>query len=305
MLTMKVLCLLLLHLVFVTPDEKICLDPDKNGYSIITCGAPGRDGPPGLRGPNGEKGEKGDPGLPGPPGKNGKPGSNGEQGPPGPQGDRGLPGPPGEQGIVGPPGEKGETGAPGTPGTPGVAGPEGAKGEKGDIGPPGPPGPQGERGESALPVIESIKLQVTALDGRLRDLQAIVEKQGNAFAFLKGGARYGNKIYIYNDKEMTYFDAKAICTKAGGQLASPRNDAENEAIFSIRKQNNRHAFMGINDMQTEGTFRYPSGDVISYTNWGPNEPNNVDGKEHCVEIRDTGKWNDENCAEKRHSVCEF
>ncbi|XP_077323739.1 uncharacterized protein LOC143958154 [Lithobates pipiens] len=95
---MKVLCLLLLHVALVTPATQICQNPDENAYSIITCGAPGKNGLPGMNGSNGAKGEPGPPGL------------QGITGPPGVKGDRGANG---EQGLQGPKGEKGDSMGPG------------------------------------------------------------------------------------------------------------------------------------------------------------------------------------------------
>ncbi|XP_073453305.1 collectin-43-like [Aquarana catesbeiana] len=307
----KVLGLLLLHVALVTPGTQICQDPDENAYSIITCGAPGKNGLPGINGLNGEKGESGEPGLTGPPGKTGQTGPRGEQGPAGPKGetgDRGTSGPPGLQGVAGPPGAKGErgaNGATGAPGTQGVAGPTGPKGERGSSGPSGPPGPKGERGDSVAPAIEKLKLQMAGMDIRIRDLQSNLEKQGKALSFTKEVTRSGNKFYIINGVEATYSEARTSCANGGGQLAVPRTPEENQVIFSLRKQVNQHTFMGINDLQKEGDFRDLSGEAIKYFNWRAGEPNNRRGNEHCVEIWDDGRWNDENCSSKRLFVCEF
>ncbi|XP_077323766.1 mannose-binding protein C-like isoform X2 [Lithobates pipiens] len=242
---MKVLCLLLLHVALVTPGTQICKDPDENAYSIITCGAPGKNGLPGLNGANGAKGE---------------------------------PGPPGLQGIAGPPGAKGDRGANGEPGL---------------------QGPKGERGDSMGPAIESLKLQISGMDSRLRDLQANFENQE------KDIARSRNKNYILNRFEVTYDEAKTICASGGGQLAVPRTQEENQAIFSLRKKVQMHTFMGINDLQYEGDFRDLSGQVIRYFNWRAGEPNNLRNNEDCVEMWDDGRWNDENCASKLFFICEF
>ncbi|XP_073453221.1 mannose-binding protein C-like [Aquarana catesbeiana] len=251
---MKLLGLLLLHVALVTPATQICQNPDENGYTIIKCGAPGKDGLPGLNGSNGAKGE------------------TGKQGPPGLQG---------------------------------IAGPPGPKGERGDNGEQGPQGPKGERGDSMGPAIENIKLQMTALDSRLRDLQSNLEKQEKVFSFGKEIARSSNKIYIMNRLEVTYDEAKTICASGGGQLAVPRTQEENQAILSLRKKVQTHTFMGINDIQIEGNFRDLSGQVITYFNWRAGEPNNLNNNEDCVEMWDDGGWNDENCASKRFFVCEF
>ena len=41
-----------------------------------------------------------------------------------------------------------------------------------------------------------------------------------------------------------------------------------------------------------------------YTNWAPDEPNNDNEDEECVEmIPETGGWNDNNCVATRPFVC--
>ena len=41
------------------------------------------------------------------------------------------------------------------------------------------------------------------------------------------------------------------------------------------------------------------------TYWNSGEPNNYKGKEDCVEMASSGKWNDLICAQKHHYVCEM
>ncbi|XP_077323360.1 mannose-binding protein C-like isoform X2 [Lithobates pipiens] len=250
----KVLGVLLLHVTLVTPATQVCYDSDENAYSIITCGAPGKDGLPGINGTDGERGQRG------------------ETGPAGPQG------PPGSNGLAG------------------AAGPPGPRGEQ------GPPGAKGERGDSANAALENLKQQILNLERRL---QSELDQQKKAFAYLKGGARSGNRIYVSNGAIGTYDEAATNCRNAGGQLASPQNLAENNAILTVRNQIGKDAFLGISDKQTEGTFKYLNSVVISYRNFDSGEPNNRGKNEHCVLIRSNGKWNDYIC-EKRHLViCEF
>ncbi|XP_077323752.1 pulmonary surfactant-associated protein A-like [Lithobates pipiens] len=146
---------------------------------------------------------------------------------------------------------------------------------------------------------------MTVLDSRMRDLQANLENQAKVFSFGKDIARSRNKNYILNRFEVTYDEAKTICASGGGQLAVPRTQEENQAIFSLRKKVQMHTFMGINDLQYEGDFRDLSGQVIRYFNWRAGEPNNLRNNEDCVEMWDDGRWNDENCASKRFFICEF
>ncbi|KAF7247294.1 Pulmonary surfactant-associated protein D [Varanus komodoensis] len=67
---------------------------------------------------------------------------------------------------------------------------------------------------------------------------------------------------------------------------------ENTAIQQIVARHNKAAYLGMDDIQAEGTFAYLSGDPIGYTNWANGEPNNAGSKENCIEMYLDGKWND-------------
>ncbi|XP_056423932.1 pulmonary surfactant-associated protein D-like [Hyla sarda] len=207
----------------------------------------------------------------------------------------GLPGTHGKNGLNG---EKGERGPIGPAGPPGLDGRPGPKGEQ------GPQGVKGERGDSGASVLEALKLQLGLLDGRIMKMQSNLVSLRKAFALYKGVKIAGDKIYISDGTQAVYDVAKSTCTMAGAQLASPQNSDENQAVLAIRTQYGVSPFLGINDIMTEGTFRYSNGEVISYTNWAPNEPNQS-GAENCVEMYETGKWNDRSCGEKRLVICEF
>ncbi|KAG6935572.1 surfactant protein D [Chelydra serpentina] len=115
----------------------------------------------------------------------------------------------------------------------------------------------------------------------------------------------GEKIFKTEGSEGNFETSKATCSQAGGLLASPRNSAENSAIQQIAARHKKLPFLGINDIQTEGTFRHLNGEALGYSNWASNEPNNSEGIEDCVEVHSSGNWNDRSCAEKRLIICEY
>ena len=52
-------------------------------------------------------------------------------------------------------------------------------------------------------------------------------------------------------------------------------------------------WIGVNDIDEEGTFVSTDGSVLTYTNWKTGEPNDYGSGEDAVVIRsDTGLWND-------------
>ncbi|KAJ7324378.1 hypothetical protein JRQ81_017398 [Phrynocephalus forsythii] len=137
----------------------------------------------------------------------------------------------------------------------------------------GPPGPPGEKGDQAH--------------------------------LFPSGKSVDGKIFKTDGSQGSYEASKATCFQAGGQLASPRSSAENAAVQQIVSRHNKAAYLGMNDIQTEGTFMYINGSEVRYTNWANEEPNNAGGKEDCIEIYLDGKWNDRSCTERRLIVCEF
>lgn len=242
-------------------------------------------------------------GLPGLNGRDGRDGASGAKGDPGSQGLPGVPGTPGLRGNTGPPGKVGPKGNQGDKGENGIQGMPGLKGDRGNSGPPGVPGPKGDKGYSDS-VIETLRAKVNNMEAELRHLKLNMAMQKKALVFSKGTSA-AEKLYVTNGEEATYEDAKATCTKAEGQLASPRNDAENKAISILSLQYNKPVVLGIDDKQNEGTFKYLNNEKIVFSNWKPGEPNNDNGVEDCVELRTNGIWNDMNCNSKRLTVCEF
>lgn len=54
-----------------------------------------------------------------------------------------------------------------------------------------------------------------------------------------------------------------------------------------------------------GGLTWSDGSPTTYFNWAPNEPSYEWGgeAEDCVELYETGLWNDQTCSEKRPFVC--
>lgn len=150
----------------------------------------------------------------------------------------------------------------------------------------------------------ALRQQLEALQKQLQSVQEAWE-QAERVRLFPGGRRVGRKMFKSGGSERVFQEAQQVCVQAGGQLASPRSVAENEALQQIVTAENKAAFLSMTDTKTEGRFTYPSGEALVYTNWAPGEPNNNGQAENCVELFSNGKWNDKSCAEKRLVICEF
>jgi hypothetical protein len=115
---------------------------------------------------------------------------------------------------------------------------------------------------------------------------------GHTYYLLSGGT-----------SNLTWNDAEAAAVLLGGHLATVDSDATQSWIWAtFGAGTNRHMWIGLTDQVTEGTFKWiATGQVPTYTNWYPGEPNNF-GDEDYVFIMASdfvggsgaagGFWND-------------
>ncbi|XP_060097018.1 pulmonary surfactant-associated protein D-like [Heteronotia binoei] len=246
-----------------TSDPEPCNCEEKRNTCTVLAGANGLPGTPGTNG------------LPGIPGRQGLPGKNGEEGSKGEKGDRGL------QGIQGPPGKPG---------------PLGSKGDQGERGP---------KGDSGGRELELLKTQISHLQEELKELQLNSNKTSAGFLgemFPHSTTARGKK-FVTNGAEGNYQVSKNTCSYFGLQMASPRDEEENKAVQTLAAKFGKKAYLGMNDQETEGTFKHLNGDPMTYSKWAPNEPNGE--HEDCIEIYMDGNWNDAECSYNRLIMCEF
>jgi len=107
----------------------------------------------------------------------------------------------------------------------------------------------------------------------------------------------------------TFWDAEADCQKRGGHLASIHSEDQQKAIAygSFASSNGvwSNWWIGLNDVDSEGSFAWTDGTPLDYSNWFGAEPNNAGGVEHCVHIHghEAGLWNDIPCENVRPYIC--
>uniref|UniRef100_UPI00398F787E mannose-binding protein-like n=1 Tax=Pristiophorus japonicus TaxID=55135 RepID=UPI00398F787E len=171
-----------------------------------------------------------------------------------------------------------------------MSGPVGPKGEKGDT---GNEGPAGDRS------------QISQLEEKLQLLQHAYSQLRNAFSVNTGIQDVTGKLLVASSKKANFENAKRICRKAGGELVSPRNSVENEALATLTAEKKIRVFLGITAARSEGTFKYLNRDTVVYNNWFPGEPDNSDNNEDCVVFHENGTWTDYRCDQEFSVVCEF
>ena len=90
-----------------------------------------------------------------------------------------------------------------------------------------------------------------------------------------------------------------------GKLFEPRDLATNNLVNDYAQGIISPPFwLGINDIDIEGTFQYATGGNLVFTNWGVGRPDNYGGAQDCVYIY-LKQWDDDNCENKHASICEM
>ena len=130
---------------------------------------------------------------------------------------------------------------------------------------------------------------------RLVDGHLIVESPNNKKYILQHSPKY---VIIEDKKHRT--DAKLYCQSIGRHLATIASQEEQDELSALLG-NHSHVWIGFNDMNDEGNWKWESGAPVTYTNWADfptQQPDNYAGVEHCAMMyadRDDKVWNDRSC----------
>ncbi|KAI4890375.1 hypothetical protein NFI96_021530, partial [Prochilodus magdalenae] len=130
-------------------------------------------------------------------------------------------------------------------------------------------------------------------DGKWNDKQC---KDENNFVCFEGGNT--NK-YIPISDSKSWYDAQSYCREIHTDLATVRNEAENEEIKKAASEG--PVWIGLYrdpwkwSDQSNSSFRY----------WQKNQPDNHDEKENCTTMvkNDGGRWNDAKCETQSPFIC--
>lgn len=123
-------------------------------------------------------------------------------------------------------------------------------------------------------------------------------------AVLVGPVTFQGHDYYLLDRN-TWGASEAEAISLGGHLVTISNAEEHDfahdfvvteaCLLSLPECSGAGvAWIGLNDVETEGTFAWTSGEPVTFTAWQPGEPNDSGGDEDFVEQGAFGErvWND-------------
>ena len=121
----------------------------------------------------------------------------------------------------------------------------------------------------------------------------------------QGWTQFGNKCYFWGTDMKKWIQAEDFCLSEGGHLASIPTQAVNTFVWKEMDARGKKFFwIGGNDLEEEGIWRWTDCTPWEFTFWYTGEPNNHGNKgQHCL-YRNSGiKWDDTDCTDAKPFVC--
>ncbi|XP_060720571.1 hepatic lectin-like [Tachysurus vachellii] len=124
------------------------------------------------------------------------------------------------------------------------------------------------------------------------------------------GWRFFNKRFYYiSTVKKSWTDTRQDCIKRGADLVIINSTEEQE--FISKYSNGTQAWIGLNDRDTEGTFKWVDGSPLTTEFWWNGEPNDYEQNEDCVitgfrkATFNISTWNDYPCNHLVVGICEM
>lgn len=109
--------------------------------------------------------------------------------------------------------------------------------------------------------------------------------------------------YHFVNRMMTWVNARRHCREKYNELASVRNQDENDQLRRLlQKAKTEEAWLGLYDDMHIWKWAL-NGKRYNYESWGPGEPSRTASSRSCVTVTRDGDWSDVRCDLKFPSVC--
>ncbi|KAL2088200.1 hypothetical protein ACEWY4_017028 [Coilia grayii] len=121
------------------------------------------------------------------------------------------------------------------------------------------------------------------------------------FPFICYDEKSSTQPYVLVKEVKTWRESQRYCREKHTDLASVRNQTENDHIAHFTGPANIFVWIGL----FRDTWEWSDGSSSSFRHWASGEPNYVDPKDHglCAEIWPFGQWNDNSCNKHQNFIC--
>ena len=120
-----------------------------------------------------------------------------------------------------------------------------------------------------------------------------------------GWSKYDGRCWRYETGTRTWQSQENVCRTSDSHLASIHSSTDMSRAKTLAGGASTWAWIGLNDIASEGTWRYTDGSSYDYSAWGGGEPNNS-GNEDCAHfwnLHSSPSWNDWRCNQHARGFC--
>ncbi|KAB0366865.1 hypothetical protein FD754_011021 [Muntiacus muntjak] len=119
----------------------------------------------------------------------------------------------------------------------------------------------------------------------------------------EGWLPFQGKCYYFSPSTKTWDEARTFCQENYSHLVIISNSDEQDFVAKAHGSP-RVYWLGLNDINVEGDWRWLDGSPITLSFWDPQEPNNLYNNENCASMNKGGTWNDLSCDKTTYWICE-
>ncbi|NXS22097.1 MRC1 protein, partial [Mystacornis crossleyi] len=120
----------------------------------------------------------------------------------------------------------------------------------------------------------------------------------------QGWMKHGFYCYSLVQLPTTFSEAKKVCEENKGYLATVRDRYEQAFLTSVTGfKPEKYFWIGLSDVEEHGTFRWASGDPVTFTHWNVGMPGEESGCVAMATGTSAGLWDILNCEEKNTFLC--
>ncbi|XP_072044940.1 uncharacterized protein [Amphiura filiformis] len=117
---------------------------------------------------------------------------------------------------------------------------------------------------------------------------------------------HGPFCYFVNvELRLSFNDAVFACQNMTSNLTSIHSDEEQYYHLAIVRRTSQDLWIGLHDKTNEHEFEWVDGTPLDFESWTPNQPDNHNLGEDCVQLwsRGSGNWNDSPCGSSLGFIC--